>query len=300
MASFDAPHWYEIRIDTSQNYYINSSAVGTFYFLATSSDVPVFEVGQDIQANNSTTGNIQGKIMAFVPDGIVVQLTDGRYRLFSTTNTYEVDQALIRSTTPPVCFVKGTLIETMRGAVPIEVLVVDDRVFGSAGVRTVKWVGWRHYHAVSLRTLEQREMATPVRIVAGALGDNLPAHDLRISPWHHLYIDGVLVRAKDLINGQTIVQELDCQQFSYYHVELDQFDVIRAHGVYSESWADGGNRDFFQNVSVTCLRPEDRQRRHADRPGFKVLRKPEDIAVIYARITRRTEALMSIRQTRIV
>jgi hypothetical protein len=298
MANFQAPYVYQMKFD--------SSRLNGFIFDSLASDIPFlvhtqpnnlpFVLGEEAYATNYANYVSDSiTIVAFSSDGIVGRLQGNEYWFFSTTGTYTKGEFLTVNSTPPVCFTKGTLLETMQGAVPIEALEVGDQVLGSSGVRTVKWVGWRHYHAVSLQTPEQRTNATPIRIMTGALGEQMPTQDLRVSPWHHLYIDGVLVRAKDLINGQTIVQELDCQQFSYYHVELDQFDVIRAHGVYAESWADGGNRDFFQNVDVTCLRPEDRQRRQANRPGFKVLRKPDDIAVIHARIAERAEKLMSVR-----
>lgn len=234
-------------------------------------------------------------IVAFTSDGVITKLNDRNYTLQTSNPNYKNGAILGTHTNPfPVCFVQGTLIETNRGPIPVEALVIGDQIVCSQGLRTVKWLGWRHYHAISLGTAAQRLACTPVRIKAGALGDNEPSQDLRVSPWHHLYVDGVLVRANDLINGKSIVQETETVEFGYYHVELDQFDVIRAHGVYSESWADGGNRDFFQNVDVTSLRPEDKKRRMADRPGFVALRKAADIAVIHDRIAARADAGFSV------
>ncbi|MVW77859.1 hypothetical protein GOQ28_02855 [Bordetella sp. 02P26C-1] len=226
----------------------------------------------------------------FTDDGIVT-LSQNNNTLYLTTDNADYAGKVISYTVAPypVCFVKGTLIETARGAVPVESLTVGDTVLGSTGLRTVKWIGWRHYDAVALRPREERRACQPIRILAGALAPDLPSSDLRVSPWHHIFVDGVLVRAKDLVNERSIFQESSASKFSYYHVELDTFDVIQAHGVFSESWADGGNRDFFQNVDVTSLRPEDKVRRRADRPGFKVLRKPADIAPIHARIAQRAE-----------
>ena len=101
----------------------------------------------------------------------------------------------------------------------------------------------------------------------------------------------MLVRAHDLINGLSIVQEIHRREVSYFHVELDRFDVVLAHGVYSESWADGGNRDFFQNADRATLRPEDMKRRLAPRPGFEVVRPGDDrLAIIQARINQRASA----------
>ncbi|CAM4318588.1 Hedgehog/Intein (Hint) domain-containing protein [Bordetella tumbae] len=240
-------------------------------------------------------------VVGFVNEGMILTYPseegDTLYTMVTTSSAdqYAVGQTVPYNTDPflgsPPCFVNGTLIETDSGPVAVESLAVGDKVMSLTGLRTVKWIGWRHYQGAVLRTHEQRAESLPIRILTGALGANLPSQDLRVSPWHHLYIDEVLIRAKDLVNGKSIFQETNVIDFSYYHVELDQFDVILAHGVLSESWADGGNRSFFQNVDVTTLRPKDMQRRRARRPGFKVLREADEIAVIHKRIAARAEGL---------
>lgn len=272
-----------------------------------------FEVGQKVQIRGVGNDDVDyQEVLGFTNDGIILLHEDHTYEpwedvirnymLASSNSEYAVGQVITYHTDPSlpepnypsppsVCFVTGTLIETDNGAVAIESLSIGDKIISSTGLRTVKWVGWRHYQAAALRTQEQRAEALPVRILAEALGNNLPNQDLRVSPWHHLFIDGVLIRAKDLINGKSILQETNVIDFSYFHIELDQFDVILAHGVFSESWADGGNRSFFQNVDVTTLRPKDMQRRRARRPGFKVLREADEIAVIHKRIAVRAEGL---------
>ncbi|GLK82441.1 Hint domain-containing protein [Ancylobacter defluvii] len=194
----------------------------------------------------------------------------------------------------PVCFVRGTLIDTPEGPVAIENLKAGDKVIGRSGVREVKWIGWRDYGSSWLRTADQKLRVAPVRIHAGAFADNVPSSDLVVSPWHHLFVSGKLVRANDLVNGVTIVQELDTRSVSYWHVELDQFDVVRAHGMFSEAWADGGNRDFFQNVDVTTLRPEDSKRRKADRPGFEALRDEKRIRAIHDKVAARARQIAKV------
>jgi hypothetical protein len=227
-------------------------------------------------------------------------LKSGNKLILFTNNPYPYPSEpliiTIDRTTPfPVCFVKGTLITTSRGPVAIEDLIEGDTVQGSTGWRTVKWVGWRKYGANAFKTEESISRIAPVRIRAHAIADNVPSSDLLTSPWHHLFVDGKLVRAGDLINGTTITQETHVTEVSYYHVELDQFDVIMAHGIYSESWADGGNRNFFQNVDVTSLRPEDMKRRRASRPGFDhlVLRQGKALASIQDHVAQRALAIIS-------
>lgn len=142
-------------------------------------------------------------------------------------------------------------------------------------------------------TLPLGGKALPIRIRAQAIADNIPSSDLLTSPWHHLWVDGKLVRAGDLVNGTTVTPETQLTAVSYYHIELDRFDVVMAHGIYSESWADGGNRNFFQNVDVTSLRPEDMTRRRAPRQGFDhlVLRQGSELAAIQRRVAQRAKEL---------
>jgi hypothetical protein len=241
----------------------------------------IFRVGDHVTVTDDTGYTSAEIVVGFTSDGVITVDDQGNYNLTTNNASYAYGQPIDSNADDfPVCFVKGTLIDTDRGPVAIESLRVGDKVLGSTGYRTVKWIGWRHYHAVALRTPEQRVACLPIRIEAGALGRHLPSQDLLVSPWHHIFIDGLLVRAKDLLNGVSIVQDTHLTEFSYYHLELDQFDVVRAYGVFSESWADGGNRSFFQNVNVTSLRPEDNVRRLANRPGFRVVRKAAEIAGI--------------------
>lgn len=190
----------------------------------------------------------------------------------------------------PVCFLRGTMIMTTKGEVAIEDLVAGDIVIGQSGERTVKWIGFRKTFTKQIPA-DRRAEHMPIRIVRDAIAENVPSKDIVVSPGHHILVEGKLVRAQDLVNGKTIYQETHHVRYEYFHVELDQFDVISAHGLMSESWADGGNRDYFQNADVTALRPEDRKRRRADRPGFVALRKGSELERLQAVYAARAEKL---------
>lgn len=190
----------------------------------------------------------------------------------------------------PVCFFRGTMILTPEGEVAIEALNIGDRVVGASGIRTIKWIG-RRSDWVDRIPLEQRLDHMPVRFKAGSLADNLPTRDLLVSPGHHLHIDGLLVKAGNLLNGITIYQDTRFDRLEYLHLELDQFDIISAHGVSSESWADGGNRSYFQNADVTQLRAVEKQRRRARRPGYDsaVRHAGRETQALQERFARRAE-----------
>ena len=93
-----------------------------------------------------------------------------------------------------------------------------------------------------------RKDVLPVCIKAGALEDNVPKRDLWISPNHAMYLDGVLIEAKDLVNGGSIVQAESAESIEYYHVELDTHDVLIAEGALAESYIDDDNRLLFHNA----------------------------------------------------
>ncbi len=194
------------------------------------------------------------------------------------------------TTAMPVCFLKGTKIRTATGECPVERLQVGDQVVGGNGLGTVKWLGWRAtwVHSIAADDLPKH---LPVRVCRGAIADSVPSRDICVSPGHHLLIDGLLVRAFDIINGKTIFQETFHRRFEYWHIELETFDVVSAHGIFSESWADGGNRDYFQNVDVTMLRASDMERRRAERPGFMALRQGAALQRIQVKLGKRAERL---------
>ena len=69
-------------------------------------------------------------------------------------------------------------------------------------------------------------------------------------------MNDVLIPIKHLINGCTIMQE-PRGEVTYYHVELEQHDVLLAEGLPVESYLDTGDRSNFDNDgAVVRLHPE--------------------------------------------
>jgi hypothetical protein len=143
------------------------------------------------------------------------------------------------------CFAAGTAILLVNGEKAVETLAPGDLIITASGAaRRVKWVATSvHRPSACLHPHEIH----PVRILAGAFGEGLPRRDLRVSPGHAIFVDGVLIPAGHLINGATIVSE-EAEWVRYYHVELDSHDVILAEGLPCESYLDDGNRATFANA----------------------------------------------------
>ena len=157
-----------------------------------------------------------------------------------------------------VCYAAGTSITTDRGEADVESLQPGDTVMtlvdGAQVPRTVKWVGHR---GLDLTRHANPDSIVPIRIMQGALGENLPRRDLVLSPDHCLFFDGRLYPVKLLINDMTIVRDLAAKTVTYYHVELEQHAIMIAEGVAAESYLDTGNRAFFSNAGLAMvLHPE--------------------------------------------
>ena len=146
------------------------------------------------------------------------------------------------------CYCPGTLIRVKRGEKRVEKLKVGDKIMTASGaLRPIKWIGRRSYAG---RFIKGRTDILPVCIKANALADNVPKRDLWISPHHAMFFkdehsDGVLIEAKDLVNGASIVQAERVKKVEYFHIELDSHDVIVAEGALSETYLDEDNRLYI-------------------------------------------------------
>ncbi len=147
-----------------------------------------------------------------------------------------------------ICFTPDTLIDTARGPVAAGDLAPGDRVLTrDHGYQPLVWTGRRDLTAAELAA---NPALAPVRIAAGALGPDLPARDLRVSPRHRMLISGaraqalfgereVLVAACDLLGLPGISLETGAGAASYVHVMCARHEILRAEGAWSESFQPG-------------------------------------------------------------
>jgi hypothetical protein len=144
-----------------------------------------------------------------------------------------------------VCFMPGTKVRTTNGEAAVEALKRGDLVLTADGrAELVVWIGRQ---TVSRRFSDPARV-WPVRIRAGALGENVPSRDLLISPDHAILVDGVLVHAGALVNGTSIIREGNVPEtFTYYHVETGDHSLILAENVPAETFVDNIDRLAFDN-----------------------------------------------------
>ncbi len=144
----------------------------------------------------------------------------------------------------PICFARGTLILTPEGEKPVETLNTGDLVTTlDHGPQLVRWLGMRH---LSPTELAQRPAFRPILIRAGALGDGRPATDLILSPQHRVLAASpitcrmfdapeVLLAAKALLPLPGVEQLGGTDGVDYFHVLLDQHEILMVNGTPAES-----------------------------------------------------------------
>lgn len=137
------------------------------------------------------------------------------------------------------CFVAGTRIATPRGEQPVEALQPGDEVLTVLGeVLPIVWVGQR---TIDCETYPQPDRVHPILIQAHAFAEGAPHRDLLLSPDHAILAHGVLIPAKQLVNGTT-VRQIVTSPVTYHHVELTRHAVILSEGLPTESFLDTGDR----------------------------------------------------------
>lgn len=144
------------------------------------------------------------------------------------------------------CYARGTTIQTPSGAQAVEALQIGDLVVTQdGGAQPVKWIGHRTYEAAFGAA---QAFVRPVLFRAGSLGDNLPVRDLRVSPQHGMLVNGVLVPAAALVNGVSILRDIDVADVEYFHIELDGHGIVFAEGAAAETYVDENSRAMFDNA----------------------------------------------------
>ncbi|SPF79262.1 hypothetical protein ALP8811_03201 [Aliiroseovarius pelagivivens] len=154
------------------------------------------------------------------------------------SNHFEADVSAI------VCFAKGTRIATPAGQKRIETLTEGDQVLTANGdSHTIRWIGRRE---VSAFEMLHAPKLCPVRIRAGALGNQLPEQDLLVSRQHRILIRSkvaermfgtkeVLIPAIKLVGCTGIEVEDQPRALEYFHILLDDHEILLANGAPAES-----------------------------------------------------------------
>ncbi|MDA7965918.1 Hint domain-containing protein [Ruegeria sp.] len=169
------------------------------------------------------------------------------------------------------CFCAGTRIMTETGERRIEDLKTGDLVLCHDGQsRPIRWIGGRRLGSAELKA---NPKLYPVRIVAGALGHNLPKRDLLVSRQHRMYIASkvlermyglpqALVAAHRLTELPGVYLDDNVDEVEYFHLLLDEHVTIYAEGAQSETLYGGP-------FALQALSPEAREEIFAIFPDLR-------------------------------
>lgn len=142
------------------------------------------------------------------------------------------------------CFTAGTHIQTPSGLVRVELLQVGHWVETiDNGPQQIRWIGRRKF---SKTELTKDPKLRPVRILAHALGKQLPSRDLVVSRQHRMLVTSkiaermfnktsVLISAIKLTDLAGIFVDQDLNEVEYVHLLFDRHEIILAEGAPSES-----------------------------------------------------------------
>lgn len=215
--------------------------------------------GQPVVAGDTVTLST-GQDITLNPDGTISVAGDNDpetvYFTYSIEDTAgNTDTALVEVAQTP-CFARGTRIDTPFGPRTVERLETGDIVLTrDDGPMTIRWIGQSQVR-VGPKT-------HPIRIRAGTLG---AARDILVSPNHRVLVrdhwaellfgaDEVLVKAKDLVNGRTVLRDPAVRTVTYFHVLLDSHQMLTSDGLVSESYYPGPEtmRDFDAETQAEIL-----------------------------------------------
>ena len=215
-------------------------------FTSTLYQVAVHEIGHALGLFHSTDPHA---VMNPTAQGITNQ----------DTNASDIAGILTLYANAP-CFAAGSAILTACGPVAVEDLAIGTLVPTLQGgqLRPIRWIGHR-----SVQPARHHDPAavTPISVAANAFGRGQPSRDLVLSPDHAIFVDGVLVPVRHLVNGATI-RRTPMDEVTYYHVELADragaplHGILLAEGLTCESFLDTGNRDAFADSPAPQLHPD--------------------------------------------
>lgn len=143
-----------------------------------------------------------------------------------------------------ICFGRGTQIETIDGPKAIETLKPGDLVLTyDTSISAVKWIGSSTVSAYDLATWQSLR---PIRVARDAFGKGRPAKETLLSPNHRVLLHGwraellfgeaeVIVPIKALVDGKTVTLADDVAEVEYFHLLLEQHEIVFANGMLSES-----------------------------------------------------------------
>lgn len=187
-------------------------------------------------------------VVGTTTNGVV--LSANGYHYLATNTNYAFNSTVSGfDNTGSLCFLEGTKIATPQGEVAVETLKIGDKVLTKEGHESeIKWMG---YQTIQNRIGTRADQA-PVKISANAIAPGIPHSDLYVTGGHAVMVEGTLVNASVLCNGDTIeyvpLNEMP-STYTYWHIETEAHELILANGMEAETFLDAPDRSTFDNYT---------------------------------------------------
>tara|TARA_R100000789_G_scaffold96738_1_gene98622 strand:- start:25467 stop:26384 length:918 start_codon:yes stop_codon:yes gene_type:complete len=261
MATYDAGSYFSYELNSGTTFdFLEQIHSSPFTYDDNEAD-NTFEVGDDINSTPIVT-TFLGTIIVPIAGGGTVEAMVGQFSTVAfnqrvlilpdgldpatVTLPASIDLNDLDTSDFVTCFAKGTGIATDLGTRAVEDLQIGDTVTTADGRQVrVKWIGRQ-----TILPRFRGDRARMVCIRQGALAEGVPNADLTVTADHGMVLDGYVVNASALVNGNGIdwVPLTDLpERFTVYHVETEAHDVILANGAASETYIDYVARSSFDN-----------------------------------------------------
>jgi len=202
----------------------------------------------DANGDNDISSGEESYFIAFIPNGF--DLNNVTAASFSAgpvpppgTTLTAVSNLANTTAIAITCFAADTNISTPDGDVPICDIQEGDVVSTRNGDQHVRWIGKRYLNQADL---DANPKLRPIKILQGSLGQNVPSKDLTVSRQHRIVlnspaiknqfgVNAIMVPAIQLTKLAGVYIDEECTSVEYYHLLLDDHEVITANGAPAES-----------------------------------------------------------------
>ena len=161
-------------------------------------------------------------------------------------------------------FARGTLVQTVNGAVAIEDLMPGDYIVTAHGSQPVTWIGSTSY--VPGRSDEQTSLSGLTRITADAFGFGKPTMDVLVGPAARMVVrhdklkrllgqEAVLAPVHDYEDGDRFLPVTPGGTVQLYHLMVQRHTLIDVGGVEVETYHPGktAGQALGQNMRALFL-----------------------------------------------
>lgn len=184
---------------------------------------------------------INGEIIGYIvseplEEGVKYALSDAQDVTSSTALEYSQFQDV-------ACFTSGSLISTDQGPIPIECLKPDAAILTKDnGFQKLRWVGSKWISKAELRFTPSY---WPVVVSGQSVKQTEPVGSMLVSPLHRVLLTGNWVQglfgedevfAEARYLAKPDFRHAPWGKFQYWHLLLDQHEVIQANGIWCESF----------------------------------------------------------------